>query len=389
MDPIYMDYAATTPVREEVRAAMDPFLGETFGNPSSIHRFGRQASAALEDARAQLAEALGARRREIYFVRGGTESDNLAILGRVEADRRAGRPPRIVTTAVEHKAVLDTARAAEDAGASCTVLAVDAGGTVAIHALEEALLHGASVLSVMWVNNEVGTVQPMDRIAEMAAIRGVPVHTDAVQAVGKIPVRVDEVPVALLSLTGHKLYGPKSAGALFVRQGVELEARLHGGSQEGGLRPGTQDVAGAVGLATAVRLAVTEQEAFARTRASLREELEERLQAGIPELVVHGAAGVRAPHILSVGIPDLDPQLLQVSLDLEGLAVSGGSACSSGEASPSHVLNALRAPGDAGAVVRYSLGRTTSRDEVLRAADITLSVVGRLRGAAQALGGST
>lgn len=387
MDPIYLDYAATTPVREEVRAAMEPYLWEDFGNPSSTHRWGRRAQAALEEARAAVAEALGARRREVVFVRGGTESDNLALLGRVEADRRAGRTPHVVTTAVEHKAVLDTARAAQAGGARCTVLPVDAGGAVSLEALDEALQGGASLVSVMWVNNEVGTVQPMEGLAARARERGVPVHTDAVQAVGKLPVRVDRVPVDLLSVTGHKIYGPKSTGALFVRDGVALASRIHGGSQEGGLRPGTQDVGGAVGLATALRLAVAEQDAFARSRRPLRDELEARLVAGIPGLVVHGAPGVRAPHILSVGIPEVDPELLQVSLDMEGLAVSGGSACTSGSTALSHVLEALLGAGTPPAVIRYSLGRTSTREEIVRAAEVTLGVVERLRPSAPADGG--
>lgn len=387
MDPIYLDYAATTPVREEVRAAMEPFLWEDFGNPSSTHRWGRRAQAALEEARAAVAEALGARRREIVFVRGGTESDNLAILGRVEADRSAGRAPHVVTTALEHKAVLDTARAAEAGGARCTVLGVDAGGSVSLEEAAAALSGGASVLSAMWVNNEVGTIQPMEALVALAAGRGVPVHTDAVQAVGKIPVRVDRVPVDLLSVTGHKIYGPKSAGALYLREGVAVASRLHGGSQEGGLRPGTQDVAGAVGLAEALRLAVAEQEVFARTRAPLRDELEARLRAGIPGVVVHGAPGVRAPHILSVGIPGVDPELLQVSLDMEGVAVSGGSACRSGATTLSHVLEAMLGPDTPPAVIRFSLGRATTREEVLRAAEVTLKVVERLGGALHETGG--
>ncbi|HSG49151.1 MAG TPA: cysteine desulfurase family protein [Longimicrobiales bacterium] len=380
MDPIYLDYAATTPVRDEVRAAMEPYLWEDFGNPSSTHRWGRRAQAALEEARATVAEALGARRREVVFVRGGTESDNLALLGRVDADRRAGRTPHLITTAVEHKAVLDTAHAAEAAGARCTILPVDAGGAVSLDALDDALRGGASLVSAMWVNNEVGTVQPMEALAARARAVGVPVHTDAVQAVGKLPVRVDQVPVDLLSVTGHKIYGPKSTGALFVRDGVELVSRLHGGSQEGGLRPGTQDVAGAVGLAAALRLAVEEQASFAASRRPLRDELEARLLAGIPGLVVHGAPGVRAPHILSVGIPGVDPELLQVSLDMEGLAVSGGSACTSGSTSLSHVLEAMLGPGTPPAVIRYSLGRATTREEVLGAAEVTLGVVERLGG---------
>lgn len=387
MDPIYLDYAATTPVREEVRAAMEPYLDRVFGNPSSIHRWGREAGAALERARAEVAEALGARRREIVFVRGGTESDNLALLGRVEADRAAGHPAHVITTALEHKAVLDTARvAARQEGVRTTVLPVDAGGAVELDALDRALEEGGSVLSAMWVNNEIGTVQPVEELARRAEAAGVPFHTDAVQAVGKLPVQVDRFPVSLLSLTGHKLYGPKGTGILYVRDGVELAPTLHGGSQEGGLRAGTQDVAGAVGMAAAVALAVREQEEFARTRLALREELETRLTGGIPGLVVHGASGARAPHILSVGIPGVDPQLLQVSLDMEGVAVSGGSACQSGDTSLSHVLEALLGPDTPPAVVRYSLGRTSTREEVLRAAEVTLAVVERLRAGAPTAG---
>jgi cysteine desulfurase len=386
MDPLYLDYAATTPVRDEVRAAMDPYQGEHFGNPSSTHRWGRRAQAALEEARSAVALALGARRREVLFVRGGTESDNLAVLGRVDADRAVGRAPHVVTTAVEHKAVLDAARAAEAGGARCTVVPVDRGGAISGDALDLALAEGASVLSLMWVNNEVGTVQPMEDVAARAAERGVPVHTDAVQAVGKVPVAVDRVPVSLLSVTGHKIYGPKSTGILFVREGTALGARLHGGSQEGGLRPGTQDVAGAVGMATALELAVAEQDAFARSRGKLRRDLESELRQGIPDLVVHGEEGVRAPHILSVGVPGVDPELLQVSLDMEGLAVSGGSACASGSTVLSHVLEAMLGPDTPHGVIRYSLGRATTGEEIRRAADITLAVVRRLRDGAPAGG---
>lgn len=382
MDPVYLDYAATTPLREEVRAAMDPYLCEHFGNPSSTHRWGRRAQAALEEARSAAAAALGARRREIFFVRGGTESDNLAVLGRIDADRAAGREPHVVTTAVEHKAVLDAARAGEAAGARCTILPVDRGGAVSLEGLDRALEDGASVLSLMWVNNEVGTVQPMEEVAVRAAACGVPLHTDAVQAVGKVPVAVDRVPVSLLSVTGHKIYGPKSTGILFVREGTTVDARLHGGSQEGGLRPGTQDVAGAVGMSAALELAMAEQESFARSRRLLRDELEASLRQGIPDLVIHGEEGARAPHILSVGIPGVEPELLQASLDMEGLAVSGGSACTSGSPALSHVLEAIQGPDTPRGVIRYSLGRATDRDEIRRASEITLAVVSRLRAGA-------
>ncbi|MDT8340156.1 MAG: cysteine desulfurase family protein [Longimicrobiales bacterium] len=383
MDAIYLDHAATTPVREEVRAAMEPYLREHFGNPSSTHRWGRRAAAALEEARTVVAEALGARRPEVVFVRGGTESDNLAVLGRVAADGAAGRTPHVVTTAIEHRAVLDAARWAEREGARLTVLPVDAGGAVDPDALDAALAGGASVVSVMWVNNELGTVQPIPSLAARARAHGVPFHTDAVQAVGKLPVRVDDTPVDLLSLTGHKLQGPKGTGALYLRPGVTVVPRHHGGGQEGGMRAGTQDVAGAVGLAEAVRLAMAERETFARTRRALLDTLEARLRAGIPGLVIHGAAGERAPHILNVGIPGVDPELLPPALDLAGLAVSSGSACQSGSREPSHVLAALLGPdAPAAAVVRFSLGRGTTGAEVERAAAVTVEAVARLRAGA-------
>lgn len=379
MDSIYLDYAATTPVRDEVREAMDPYLWRAFGNPSSTHRWGREAQAALEGARSRVADSLGVNRREILFVRGGTESDNLAILGRAEMIRARGETPHVVTSALEHKAVLDAARSVEAAGGTCTVLPVDGGGAVDLGALEEALDRNPCIVSLMWVNNEVGTIQPLGPVVEMARDRGVPVHTDAVQAVGKIPVDLAAIPVSCLSLSAHKFYGPKSTGVLMVREGTAMGPRLHGGGQEGGLRPGTQDVAGAVGLARALELAMEEQEAFARSRGALRNRLQTRLQERIPGLVVHGVEGERAPHILNVGVPGVDPELLHVSLDLEGLAVSGGSACQSGSTTTSHVVAALLGDDALPAAVRYSLGRTTTPEEVDRAAEITTRVVARLQ----------
>jgi cysteine desulfurase len=379
MDPIYLDFAATTPIRAEVREAMDPYLERCFGNPSSSHRWGREARAALENARARLAEALGARRREIVFVRGGTESDNLAVLGRVDATRALGKTPRVVTSALEHKAVLEAARAVEASGGEVETLPVDRRGALDLDALDRALERQPCVVSVMWVNNEVGVVQPIAEIARRARARDVPVHTDAVQAVGKIPVRVDEVPVDCLSLSGHKIYGPKSAGALFVREGTALHARLHGGGQEEGLRPGTQDVAGAVGLAEAVALAVAERETVSARMLELRNRLESALRSSIDDLRVHAEGGERAPHILSVGIPEVPPELLMISLDMEGLAVSGGSACSSGTTSTSHVLRAMYGDDALPAAIRYSFGRTTTTDDIDRAIEMTGRVIGRLR----------
>lgn len=379
MDPIYLDYAATTPVRAEVRDAMEPFMDERFGNPSSSHRWGRQAQAAIEEARGAVAEALGANRREIFFVRGGTESDNLAILGRAEATRAAGGTPLVAVSAIEHKAVLSAAHSLEQFGGRCIVLPVDRNGLLDMSALDAALEEKPCCVSCMWVNNEVGVIQPMAEIAARCRAAGVALHTDAVQAVGKLPVRLDEVPISILSLSAHKLYGPKSTGALFVRQGTMLHSRLHGGGQESGLRPGTQDVPGIVGLATAITIGVREQADFQTRLTGLRDRLLGRLQELIPTVRVNCEGAPRSGHVLHVGIPDLASEMLMISLDMEGLAVSGGSACNSGSTSGSHVLSAIYGDDAYSANIRFSFGRKTTEDEVDRAAEITARVVARLQ----------
>jgi cysteine desulfurase len=380
MDPIYLDHAATTPVRDEVRAAMAPFSDRVFGNPSSRHRWGREAAAALAAAREGCAESLGAHPDEIHFTRGGTESDNLAILGRVARLRSDGETPTVVVTAVEHHAVLDAARHATARGAGrLVVLSLTADGVLDLGPLDAALDDGPVVASVMWVNNETGVVLPVDAVAARTSAAGATLHSDAVQAVGKVPVRVDEVSVDLLTVTGHKIYGPKGTGLLFARRGTHLSALLHGGGQEDGLRPGTEDVAGAAGLATALRLAVAEEPAEAARLDALRADLEARLLDGVAGLRVHCASAKRAPHIASVGVPGVDGQVLLAALDLEGVAVSGGSACASGSTRPSHVIAALYGEDDAHAVVRFALGRATTEVDVARAAAVTCAVVSRIR----------
>jgi len=378
--PVYLDHAATTPLRPEVRAAMEPYLSERFGNPSSTHVFGREARRALEDARGRLAEALGVAPDEIVFTRGGTEANNLALLGRLRAAEQEGEVPAAVVSAVEHPAVLQAAAAAEAKGARVERLSVRPDGSVDLEALDASLSRGAAVVSVMWVNNEVGTVLPVVEVGRRCREAGVPFHTDAVQAVGKVPVRPGEASADLLTVAGHKIYGPRAMGALVVRRGVELVPLLFGGGQEGGLRPGTPDVAGAVGLAEAVVLAVAEQEAEARRLAGLRDRLEASLREGIPDLVVRGAEGPRAPHILNVGIGGVEGDVLLSALDLEGIAASGGSACASGAGGGSHVLEALYGPGTEGAALRFSLGRLSGPEEVERAAEVTVRVVRHLRG---------
>ncbi|MGD8320741.1 MAG: cysteine desulfurase family protein [Gemmatimonadota bacterium] len=380
MKPIYLDHAATTPLRAEVRAAMDAVHDGAFGNPSSLHRWGREASSALEEARATCAAALGARSSEIYFVRGGTESDNLAILGRAGFLRADGQLPTVVVTAVDHSAVLAAADAATARGAGRRVtLSVSPDGSVDLDALDRALASGPAVVSMIWVNNETGMVLPVEEVAARVAASGGTFHTDAVQAAGKVPVGVQRLPVDLLTVTGHKIYGPKGTGLLYVRSGTALRPLLHGGGQESTLRPGTQDVAGAAGMATALRLALEEQAVEARRLQTLRDALEARLTASLEGIRVNAGEAPRAPHVASVAIPDVDGQALLMALDLEGIAASGGSACSSGATKASHVIAALYGDDDPFATVRFSLGRSTAEDDVDRAARVVAEAVGRLR----------
>ncbi|CAN5701226.1 cysteine desulfurase NifS [soil metagenome] len=376
MDPIYLDHAATTPLRAEVRDAMLPFWDECFGNPSSVHRWGRAARAALDTARVQLAEVLGASPGEIVFTRGGTEDDNLAVLGRT---RMAPGAP-VVCSAIEHRAVLAAGDAAVSEGATLHLLAVNRQGVVQLDVLEELLRQNPAVVSVMWVNNEVGTIQPVREIAERCRAAGVTFHTDAVQALGKLAVRVDEVPADLLSISAHKLGGPKGVGALFVRCGTEVAPLLHGGAQERGLRAGTEDVAGAVGLATAAMLAEAERTIEMERLRSLRDSLEAGLRERVADMMVNGEGTDRSPTILNVSVPGADPEMLLPALDAEGFAVSSGSACSSGAVRASHVLVAMGLPPElAGPSVRFSLGRTTNREHIERALAIFPGVVERLR----------
>ena len=374
--PIYLDHAATTPLRAEAREAMLPFLDGRFGNPSSVHRFGREARAALEDARARLAAVIGAQPAEVYFTRAGTESDNLAVLGRARASR--GSP--VVCSAVEHKAVLGAAHAAEAEGATVRVIPVDADGVIDLDAMEAAFAAWPAVASLMWANNETGALQPVAAAAALCERNGVAFHSDAVQALGKVRVRVDEVPADLLSFSAHKLGGPKGIGALFARRGTHLTPLIHGGGQERGLRPGTEDVAGAVAFAVAAEMAEAERETAMARLGALRDRLQAELAARVPDLRVNAGGAPRLATILNVSVPGADPEALLAALDLEGIAASSGSACSSGAVQPSHVLTAMGlAPEVAGPSVRFSLGWTTTDAEIGRAIEVFPAVVERVR----------
>ena len=376
-EAIYLDHAATTPVRPEVVGAMAGALAEDFGNPSSTHAWGRRARRRLEAARATLAAALGASADQVFFTRGGTESDNLAVLGRVRHDLAHAGPAHVVTSAIEHPAILEAAKRAAREGAVHTVVGFDAG-VLDLDALETALRGRPSLVSCMWVNNETGLVLPMAEVAAACRRHGVPLHTDAVQAVGKLDVDWGSPPFDLLTLTGHKIYGPKGTGALIARDSRNLRPLLYGGGQERGLRPGTEDVAGAAGLAEAVRLAIAEAPAESVRLGGLRDGVEAALLARIRGARVNAGGLPRAPHILSLAIPGADSDTLLAALDAAGIAASGGSACASGSSMPSRTLAALH-PGDGAAALRLSFGRLTRNRNVGTVVRAVVEAVARTR----------
>jgi len=386
--PVYLDYAATTPVRPEVLEAMLPYLTEkAFGNPSSSHRFGRTARAGLEQGRREVAEAVGAEPNQVIFTSGGTEADNLGLVGAALAARRRGGEMCAAVSAIEHKAVLAAAHAVCSLGGREIILPVDSHGRLDLAALDAALAQRPAVVSVMWVNNEIGVIQPIAEISARCCAAGVTLHTDAVQAFGKVPVSFREVACTMLTLSGHKFGAPKGVGALVVRDRKAVEAIIHGGGQQYGIRPGTENVAGAVALGRAAQLAATEQEAEARRLQRLRDRLAERLKSGVSDLVIAGEAGDRAPHVLNVAVAGADSEALIMHLDLEGVAASGGSACSTGAVEPSHVLLAIGMPRElALGAVRFSLGHESAEADVDRVAEVMPGVVAKVRKLAGILG---
>ena len=376
---IYLDHAATTPVRPEVLEAMAPFFGPRFGNPSSTHRWGREARAALDEARERVANCLGARVDEICFTSGGTEADNLAILGAWRMGRTKGRNA-VVSTPIEHKAILGAVHQAGREGADERLLAVDATGAVSLESLDRALGQDVAVCSVMWVNNEIGVIQPIGEIAERASACGAVVHTDAVQAFGKIEIDASRHKFDLLTISGHKFGAPKGIGALFIRRGTTVEPLMHGGTQDRGRRPGTENVAAAVGLARAAELALSEREANCTRLGAMRDRLESAILGKVPDAVIHGRGAPRVPHITNVSVPGTDAESLLMALDLKGIAASGGSACQSGSVGASHVLTAIGVrPDMASAAIRMSLGSLTTEECVDRVAEVFPALVARAR----------
>ena len=383
-DLIYLDHAATTPVDPAVVQAMLPYFSATFGNPSSIYRVGQDARAGLDHARATVARILGCRTSEIVFTSGATESDNLALKGVAWAARLA-RPdamPHIITTAIEHHAVLHAADALEEQGFAVTRLPCNDLGIIDAAAVEAAIRSETCLISVMYANNEVGSIQPVARIAAIARDHGIPMHTDAVQAAGSLPLNVNELGVDLLSLSAHKFYGPKGVGLLYVRKGTPIRFQQDGGGQESGRRGGTENVPLIVGLGEALARAESSREAYNAHVTALRDHLWSQLTALVPDVRLNGPepGPERLGNNLNVSIRGIQGETALLALDMDGVEASAGSACTTGNAEPSHVLLAMGlSEGEARSSLRLSVGRGNSVEEIDEAAEVIADVVERVR----------
>lgn len=373
---VYMDHGATTPVREEVLEAMLPFFKEQYGNPSSVHSKGREVRNAVEEAREKTASALGASPGEIYFTSGGTESNNIVLRGAAKKHEGFGH---IITSAIEHHAVLDVCRDLEKEGHRVTFLPVDKYGRLDPSTVEDAITPETFIISIMAANNEIGTLQPLEEIGAIAAKHNIMFHTDAVQVVGQLPVDLKKMQVDFLSLSAHKFSGPKGVGALYKRKGIKIDPLYRGGGQEGKLRPGTENVPGVIGLARALELSVEEIPHKINTLQSLRDKLIEGLLK-IDEVVLNGHPEERLPGNVNVSFKYIEGEAILLSLDMEGIAASSGSACSSGSLDPSHVLSAIGLDHQtAHGSVRFSLGRGNSETDIDYVLEKVPAVVDRLR----------
>jgi cysteine desulfurase len=387
MNRVYLDYNATTPVDPQVLDAMLPYFSADFANASSIHTPGQRARAAVETAREQVAALIGARPQEIVFTSGGTESDNHAIFGVASLSSTSSTSftsstssPHIITTTIEHEAVLNACQALEKQGASVTYLPVDHEGLISLSSVRSAIRPETALITIMHANNELGTVQPLEEIGRIAKEHKIYLHTDAVQSTGKIPVDVKAQNVDLLSLSGHKLYAPKGVGALYVRSGTRLRQLLYGGHHQRGFRPGTENVAGIVALGKAAELAQASLASDAKHVSTLRDKLERGLLDRIPQIRVNGARAPRTPNTTNIMFAGIEGEALVIALDLKGLACSVGAACSSGAVEPSHVLTAIGlSQEEAKSSLRFSLGRHTTESEIDFALEVITAAVAQLR----------
>jgi len=378
MQPVYLDYNSTTPVAPEVLQAMVPYFAQEAGNASSIHSFGQRARAGVEKAREHVAALIGARATEIVFTSGGTESDNLAIFGIAGGPRSARR--HVISSQIEHHAVLNACQALERQGVEVTYVPVNPDGVVDPAEVRRALRPETMLITAMHANNELGTVQPIEEIGRIAAEADVYFHTDAVQSAGKLPLDVERLGVDLLSISAHKLHGPKGVGALYVRKGARLQPLFYGGHHERDRRPGTENVPGIVGLGRAAELAAANLPADAKRVAALRDRLEHEVLARVPLARANGARAPRTPNTTNITFPFVEGEALVIALDLKGLACSTGAACSAGAVEPSHVLTAIGLPPDeARASLRFSLGHTTTAAEIDFAVSVIPEAVEHLR----------
>ncbi len=375
MKSIYLDYAATTPIHPDVQRAMMQSLEEDFGNPSSIHRAGRSAKQAVEDARSIVAKALGAKNHEIIFTSGGTESDVLALTGIL----MAGQARHMVTTSIEHHAVLHTCDWLADLGYEITYVAPQNDGSVLVEDMLHAVRSDTGLISMMWVNNETGAVQPVAELAQALVGSSVYLHTDAVQAIGSLAVNVKDTPVAALSLSGHKLFGPKGIGALYLRSGTPFRSIINGGTQEKNRRAGTENIASIIGLSHAINLTVTKREEYERLVCSHRDRFLQYMMENLDCAHEHRSKK-QAGHILNIRFDNVPADLLLIALDLEGVFASAGSACTAGSIEPSHVLVAMGlSDEEVRSSVRFSFSPFVPVSAIERAATVVIDTVKRLR----------
>jgi cysteine desulfurase len=378
MNPIYMDYAATTPTDQRVVEAMLPYFGEIYGNPSSLHGFGQEARAAMEGARAKIAAFLGAKPAEIVFTSGGTESDNFAIKGVAWANRKKG--DHVITSAIEHHAVLETCRFLEKEGFRVTYLPVDGDGLVDPADVVKAIMDRTILISIMHANNEIGTIQPIAEIGRIAKGKGICFHTDAVQTFGHLPFTVDELNIDLLSASAHKLYGPKGMGLLYIRKGTRITPLVHGGDQESGRRASTQNVPGIVGFGKAVELAAATLHGEVVRLTSLRDRFIQGIFERIDGIRLNGHPARRLPNNINLSVESIEGEGMILSLDMLGIACSTGSACSSSSLEPSHCLLAIGLPHELShGSLRFSLGMYTKESDIDAVLEALPQVVGRLR----------
>lgn len=375
---IYLDHAATTYVKPEVFEAMKPYFSEQFGNASSIYNIGRNSKKAVEEAREKVANALGAQAREIYFTGSGSEADNWALKGLASANRKKGN--HIITSSIEHPAIMNSCKYLEGEGYEVTYLPVDGDGLVSADDLKKAIKDTTILISIMFANNEIGTIQPIQEIGAIAREKGVIFHTDAVQAIGNIAIDVEKLNIDVLSLSAHKFYGPKGVGALYVRKGVKINSFIHGGQQERGKRASTENIPGIVGLGKAIEVAMENMEAYNKKLIDLREKTIEGLMAKVPYIRLNGHRTSRLPGNVNISFQFIEGESLLLMLDMQGVCGSSGSACSSGSLDPSHVLMAIGLSHEiAHGSLRLSFGDENTEEDVDYVLEEVPKIVSRLR----------